>query len=439
MNGCGLAFFPLDLARNYGAQHATHDLILFLDSDIIATTAAVDGMREAFSNPQIAAVFGSYCDRPGHPGFLSQYRNLLHHHTHQQHPGPAAHFWSGFGAVRRAPFFAAKGFSSSYRRPCIEDIELDLRLATHGHRIELRPDLQVTHLKHWTARNMLRTDVLDRALPWSRLIVQRGAFTARLNTDWRAQLSAASLALIFCLAAVALFVPSLAPILLLPTGGYLTANHNFYRFLLKKKGWLFTLRVLPWRAVYYLTSATVFGLVVAHYHFLRRLLLPAWQIVQKSIPQAILHFAGDGPQLPELKAEPYRLKLGKSVRFHGHLTRPDLANLAQQAWLQLVPSQWEEPFGISCAEALMRGTPVLASQSGGLSEQILPGCTGDLISSTSPDLWAAKILTYLSDRALTIDHGQRARQHALEHFTFDRFLENWIAIYQDLLPEKPTA
>jgi transposase len=34
---------------------------------------------------------------------VSRFRNLLHHHTHTTHPGPACTFWAGCGAVRREP------------------------------------------------------------------------------------------------------------------------------------------------------------------------------------------------------------------------------------------------------------------------------------------------------------------------------------------------
>src|SRR5205807_8681242 len=60
-------------------------------------------------------------------------------------------FWAGLGAVRRDAFEAVGGFDAErYLVPSVEDIDLGARLATTGHRIELDPAVQGTHLKAWS-------------------------------------------------------------------------------------------------------------------------------------------------------------------------------------------------------------------------------------------------------------------------------------------------
>jgi hypothetical protein len=108
--------------------------------------------------------------------------NLRHHHTHQRARREDATFWAGSGAVRRSVFLAAGGFDAArYTTPQIEDIELGLRLRRAGARLRLDPDLQVTHLKRWTLLSVLRTDLYDRALPWSELILEDGELPSDLN------------------------------------------------------------------------------------------------------------------------------------------------------------------------------------------------------------------------------------------------------------------
>ena len=63
------------------------------------------------------------------------------------------------------------GHDERYRRPCIEDIELGYRLRDAGHEIRLCRDLQVKHLKRWRLGDMLTTDLLKRAVPWTRLML----------------------------------------------------------------------------------------------------------------------------------------------------------------------------------------------------------------------------------------------------------------------------
>jgi GT2 family glycosyltransferase len=149
-------------------------------------------VERAFSEaPDLVALFGSYDAEPPEPGFFSRYMNLRHHFTHQRGRGEASTFWAGCGAVRRSAFLAAGGFDAGrYPLPMIEDIELGLRLAPHG-RIRLDPDLQVTHLKRWTLRSVVETDVLRRAVPWAELILESGRLPDDLNLRPRERVSAA--------------------------------------------------------------------------------------------------------------------------------------------------------------------------------------------------------------------------------------------------------
>jgi hypothetical protein len=125
--------------------------------------------------------------------------NLRHHYTHQRARREAASFWAGCGAVRRDAFLRAGGFDAErYARPEIEDIELAGRLRRFG-RLRLDPDLQVTHLKRWTLRSVVETDILRRALPWARLIREQGELPDDLNLR-RSQRLAAALAPLVLLA-----------------------------------------------------------------------------------------------------------------------------------------------------------------------------------------------------------------------------------------------
>jgi hypothetical protein len=170
-------------ARNAGVEAVAGDVVLFLDADCVAHPDAVERVRAAFAaDPALVALSGSYDDAPPAPGFFSQYMNLRHHATHQLARADASTFWAGCGAVRRSAFLAAGGFDAKrYPTPQIEDIELGARLRHRGGRLRLDPGLQVTHLKSWTLAGVLRTDLLQRALPWSELILESGEMPGDLN------------------------------------------------------------------------------------------------------------------------------------------------------------------------------------------------------------------------------------------------------------------
>jgi GT2 family glycosyltransferase len=218
-------------ARNDGARRASGDVLVFVDADVLVHRDAFVRVRAAFdSDPGLSGVFGSYDDEPAHDGAVSAFRNLLHHHVHQASPGPAETFWAGLGAIRRDVFLGIGGFDSAYRVPSIEDVELGLRLTDAGHRIELAPDIQGKHLKDWTLRGMIRCDVLQRGVPWLRLLLARGRPLTALNLGWRHRASA--LASVGVAGAVAIRRRALVPLVVL----LIALNRDFYGLLWKKLG-----------------------------------------------------------------------------------------------------------------------------------------------------------------------------------------------------------
>lgn len=240
-------------ARNLGAAHSSADVLLFVDADVEARPDAL-ARAAAFlaSHPQHAAVFGSYDDAPDHPAFVSQAKNLFHHLTHQTASEDAGTFWAGLGAVRRSAFDSAGGFDAArYPRPCIEDIELGDRLIRAGHHIHLDKSLQGKHLKRWTWLGWLRSDLLDRGIPWMRLLLERRSGRRDLNLDARNRASVACVGLLCAsLAASAVAWQSLAAALVLACA-LLVINRNVYVWFASKRGWSFALRAIPWHWAYY--------------------------------------------------------------------------------------------------------------------------------------------------------------------------------------------
>ena len=179
-------------ARNAGASKARAPILVFVDCDVVIHQDALNRIAAFLeTNPQYSAVFGSYDAKPTARNFVSQYRNLLHHFTHQNGRFEAETLWTGLGAIRRSVFEHAKGFCEA--RPCLEDVELGLRLSSEGFRIALDPSLTCTHLKAWTLFGMAKTDLFYRALPWSTLLLERRRLTNDLNTNGNGRLGVASI------------------------------------------------------------------------------------------------------------------------------------------------------------------------------------------------------------------------------------------------------
>lgn len=179
-------------ARNAAVNQTRAELLFFVDADVLLHRDALSRAVEAFdAHPEIDGLFGSYDTSPEHPGFISQFKNLSHHFVHQQAARRATTFWCGCGAMRRAVFTEAGGFDAHrYRRPCIEDIELGARLVRDGRRIVVEKTVQGTHLKRWTLRGLVLTDVLSRGIPWTRLILRQRDLPRDLNLGITQRISA---------------------------------------------------------------------------------------------------------------------------------------------------------------------------------------------------------------------------------------------------------
>jgi GT2 family glycosyltransferase len=246
-------------ARNAGAARATGDVIVFVDADVLVHPDALARICDRFDDPSVGALFGAYDDRVATRRLVAAFRNLLHHHVHTRAPGPAETFWAGLGAVRSDVFRAAGGFDERrFGRASIEDVELGMRLADLGTRIVLDPGVRGTHLKDWTARQMLHTDVFRRGVPWVELIVERRRVPSSLNLGWGERASA-MLAVGTVLAGGTLRL-SLAGKL---TAVFVIVNHRFYRLLRRRLGLRRTAGCLPFHLAHHCAAVLAVPLGLA--------------------------------------------------------------------------------------------------------------------------------------------------------------------------------
>lgn len=249
------------VARNLGAQVAQGTYLFFVDADCELredTLTEIASHLEAY--PHLDALFGSYDDQPGASNFIAQYKNLFHHYVHQGGQQQASTFWTGCGVINRQQFLRLGGFDTqTYRRPSIEDIDLGYRLKQAGGEIHLVKGVQVKHHKAWRFGSLLKSDIFDRGIPWTRLILQAQTLTNDLNLQTHNRISVVAIYSLLLALGVGFFQPIGWGIALFLASLLLWLNYNLYHFFYRKRGLIFSLKVIPLHWLYYGYNAIAFG------------------------------------------------------------------------------------------------------------------------------------------------------------------------------------
>jgi glycosyltransferase involved in cell wall biosynthesis len=251
-------------ARNRGAEFAHGDILFFLDADVIPPINAVEHLVHTFeTHPEISAVFGSYQKNPVPSNFVSVYKNLLHHYTHQTSSEHAVTFCAGFGAIRRQVFNELGGFDKD--QYAMEDIELGYRLHRANHKILLDKTWQFTHCKSYSLSSLIASDFWNRAVPWTQLMLRQHIFRNDLNTRSN---NIASVALAFFILGTPLWMwllPFATILFLVSIAYFVWLNQGFYTFVFHERGATFLLKAILLNWLGYIYSGIGLGVGILIY------------------------------------------------------------------------------------------------------------------------------------------------------------------------------
>ena len=119
----------------------------------------------------------------------------------------------------------------------------------------------------------------------------------------------------------------------------------------------------------------------------------------KTVEGVELVIAGDGPDLPAVRARAAELGLDGRVRFLGPLTRQGVLEVFRAADASVISSAWEN-FPHTVVEALAAGTPVIATAVGGVAEVVRDGVNGLLVPPGDATALAEAIGRFFADDEL---------------------------------------
>ena len=140
----------------------------------------------------------------------------------------------------------------------------------------------------------------------------------------------------------------------------------------------------------------------------------------------------DGDERERIEGIVAELGIGDMTTFPGRISDDDLPLYYAAADITVVPSHYE-PFGLVAIEAMASGTPVIASDVGGLQFTVESGVTGLLVPPKNDAAFSAAVDRILDDPDWQIQLGKAARERVESYFSWNGVAEQLSSLYQNLL------
>lgn len=131
---------------------------------------------------------------------------------------------------------------------------------------------------------------------------------------------------------------------------------------------------------------------------------------------------GKGNAEESLRSLAARLGLSDAVRFMGWLDNTALPQMYATCDVVVVPSRWPEPFGMVGLEAMRHGKPVVAFNTGGISEWLEHRSTGLLVPQGDVDGLGYAIESLVTNQKLAQQYGRLAAEQVRVRFGFEQYI-----------------
>ncbi|MDX9703635.1 MAG: glycosyltransferase family 4 protein [Candidatus Auribacterota bacterium] len=158
--------------------------------------------------------------------------------------------------------------------------------------------------------------------------------------------------------------------------------------------------------------------------------------IKKEFPDILYSIIGDGEELPYLKDLTKQLNMEKYVQFIGETDDKTLLECYQQCDLFILANRNVngdiEGFGMVLVEAQCCGKAVIAGDSGGTKETMIPCKTGMIVDSEQPDVIAESILTLLKDDQKLVSMGENGYKWVRENLDWNSLVKKTIDLFADL-------
>jgi glycosyltransferase involved in cell wall biosynthesis len=243
-------------ARNKGLQEALHDILVFIDADIVINKNSLGRLRDIFlKEPEAAAIIGILSKEHPNKNFFSVYKNLYMHYVFSRCPRYVDFTYGAFFAVKKRSFESPKTLERFG-----EDTEVGMLIQGKRGKILLDKESEVVHLKRHTFPSFLKNDF---RIPhnWARIFMQEKGLQSvlrkkRFSHAQLYQIVSILIApfIILCGTVHPLYVAILIAF-------FLVLNHKFFLFLYKERGGAFMVKAIfiTWLDMLVMGAGIAFG------------------------------------------------------------------------------------------------------------------------------------------------------------------------------------
>ncbi|MFA6889046.1 MAG: glycosyltransferase family 2 protein [Candidatus Woesearchaeota archaeon] len=229
--------------RNIGATLSKGKILVYLDSDVNIPSHAVSSIvNNLIKKHDVLMVMGTYSENTKDLNFVSDYKNLDLGFRFLQLDYKIPYLSSFFFAISKDVFKNTDGFSTSFKKSSVEDVEFGWKIC-NGKKLTLQDrNVKIDHRKKYTIWNLLKSNYVRVINIYKIRINSGGKYKVGNDIPLAYKVNVFLAPSIFFSAFLSLVHQEFALLTVLGLLLFSIINYKFLNYIFKKRGLVFELK-----------------------------------------------------------------------------------------------------------------------------------------------------------------------------------------------------